>query len=293
MKLQRFQVPAISAFAQVLIAGALLMASLSAVAGSPSAQDPASLERARSLFETVEEHETAQQWREALGVLNEIAKIRRSPTVAFHQAFCLEQLGRWTEAEAAYRAALDIANGEANRDVAHRAQSALDALEEKTSLVHYHFRGEVTGLRIDDVPVATTAASVRLLPGTHRFETASQRGTLLISVSLLPGEVTSVELTGPTSPTPVSQPLPAWRERLPWVLALVSGAAAGGGVASFLVASSVRDQCENPGPCNGAEDTRATALTGLAIGLWATAGVAAGAAGYFFLADPDATAAPQ
>jgi hypothetical protein len=137
---------------------------------SPSAlaaDDETELQRLRLVFADGQALEIAGRWADALARFDEVARVRKTPQVEFHQALCLERMGRLLQAERVFKSA------RANAVVAApvvviEADSHLVDLATRIPRVHIAISGEARNLvlKLDGVELAGPSTA-RVDPGPH------------------------------------------------------------------------------------------------------------------------------
>lgn len=239
-------------------------------AGSEArAQSGSSREDARSRYREAQGLIEAEQWREALPLLLEVAKTAETASVRYSIALCEENLGLLREALDDYRAALARANDpvlEAGLKPATRkllqkeSRRSIEALSEK-----------VPTMRVDGLPESDVEASykldgrpvepnellqgLRINPGDHRLrvEAPGKRSIEVAfrveersqTVVALPVRLESSE-PKPFAPATLAAPEQAagpsaggWRVRAGWVGVGVGTALLGAGVVASLRVDSI------------------------------------------------------
>lgn len=155
---------------------------------------------AKSLFQEALQLEKGGNYSAALGKFQEVAQLKRTPTVVFHIAFCQEKLGQLMAAVGGYRiAANDAAEDPKLAEVARTAQEALAALEKRIPSVTIK-RGkgsELSKVTLDGVTMgsSTFGKPQQVDPGAHSIEaTADGKKPFKEVVQLNEGESKTIEI---------------------------------------------------------------------------------------------------
>jgi hypothetical protein len=134
--------------------------------------------KARTLFQEGVQLEAGGNYGAALSKFQDVAQIKRTPTVVFHIALCQEKLGQLVAALGGYRiAAHDAADDPKQAKVASTAQDAVTALEKRIPTLTFK-RGkgaELAKLSLDNVDVGGMVGKpTQVDPGAHQLEATSQ-----------------------------------------------------------------------------------------------------------------------
>lgn len=252
-----------------------------AVAEDASAD--AAVERARLLFARGKESMGRGNWAKAAALFREAARIKDTPGLRYHVAFCEENAGRLLGARAEYEAAGQLLAIRPAPDVEALLGPALARLEEKIPEVRLEFVGSVapTVVSIDGRGLATWREPVRLDPGPHWVHVeAPGRRPVTLEFTLGAGQRHALRVrleAEPTAKAPerVDSPRAQWHTPV-----LVTGAAmslAGAGLAVWGLVdrsaaleeaawarSGISRLSGADGSCEGASDGLALACRDLA-----------------------------
>jgi hypothetical protein len=276
-----------------------------ALASAPLAARAQSSVDADSLkhqFEEAVEIEKRGEYEKALERFRKIEAVKPTAGVLFHEAYCLELLGKLAAAFNAYEVAEKVARVQKKTEVVNAVQSRLGPLGQRVPLVNVTVEPKDADVRIDGQLV--TNMSVRVDAGEHALVAqAPGRAPKKLTLTCREGSVQSIALTlepapapaqrtdphpaPPSSPPPVTEPPDEEprRQTLALPLAVTAGSVAfvAGGVVSFLLAGSAQSDAKGTCPtkpsCDDERDHVRTldtlALTGfvLGAGLGALAGV--------------------
>jgi tetratricopeptide (TPR) repeat protein len=255
----------------------LAMAGAVGAGGDAQAQPSSSREAARTRYREAQRLIAAQQWREALPLLREVAKTAETASVRYSIALCEENLGLWREALDDYRAALERANDPvldpglkpATRKLLQKeGRQSIEALSEKVPVVRVDRLPEgdaEIGYKLDGQPVEPNELLQGLLvnPGEHRLR-AEARGRRALEVAFrmeersrivvaLPGRLESLEVAPPApaalvAPAPAAEPgAGGFRSGAGWVGVGVGAALVGAGVVASLRVDAIgRRQGDDP-----------------------------------------------
>ncbi|MCA9628861.1 MAG: hypothetical protein KC766_14380 [Myxococcales bacterium] len=156
-----------------LLGSVLVLGALSLVSVSASAQSPAEIQQARTLYSQGLTQEAASDWAGALASFEKVARIRMTPQVRFHIARCKEQLGRLNEALGGYRLAEHEAatTDGVPESVLQEVRTAREALEKRVPRLIIE-RGEGADsakIALDGVELgqAQIGREVNVDPGPH------------------------------------------------------------------------------------------------------------------------------
>lgn len=163
--------------------------------GGPS---PAELNEARERFAEARKLEEGGQFQAALGLFQQVAKVKMTPQVRFHIALCLMHTGKPVEALADFRTAIQEA-GSSSPNVVTEARQHVASLEKQVAIVTVHVHPEApTPIVLLDERVVPARRPFDAEPGTHRLrfqlsgQTVDER-----SLDLEKGSRVEVEFTGP------------------------------------------------------------------------------------------------
>lgn len=172
---------------------------LSAVAPSPAfAADETA--KARALFQEGVQLEAGGNYAGALAKFQEVAQVKRTPTVVFHIAFCQEKLGRLVEALGGYRSAAHEAEADPkSAKVAQTASEAIAALEKRipTLTIKRGKGADLAKISIDGVELGGSMLdkAQQVDPGSHSIDaTASGKEPFSQIVKLAEGETKTLEV---------------------------------------------------------------------------------------------------
>ncbi|MEZ4375515.1 MAG: hypothetical protein R3B07_32190 [Polyangiaceae bacterium] len=161
-------------------------------APDPAPADDAALAEARERFREATELEREGRWSEATAKLRAALDVRETPGLRFHLAYCEEHQGHYVEALTNYRRAKAmIEAGAAAEDVAELVGPALERVESQVVRLQIELktRAESPALRIDG-RAFELGGVVELNPGPHQLEvTAPGYQSVTRSVYLRPGTV--------------------------------------------------------------------------------------------------------
>jgi hypothetical protein len=178
----------------------------------PRAEAADDTAKARTLFQEGVQLEAGGNFGAALSKFQDVAQIKRTPTVVFHIALCQEKLGQLVAALGGYRiAAHDAADDPKQAKVASTAQEAVTALEKRIPTLTFK-RGkgaEVAKLSLDNIDVGGMVGKpTQVDPGAHQLEaTAPGKEPFKEVVQVAEGENKTVEIT--LKDTPGAKPPPA------------------------------------------------------------------------------------
>ncbi len=162
-----------------LCAAIVGLATLSA--GSAIAEpSPSEIAVARKLFGEATELRTQKRWAKAAEKLQKVVKIKETPGVLYHLAFCEEQLGQFVEALVNYdRAAELLSKGAEADDVKALLGPARQRLIRRTPTLRILLPSDASGLevRLDGrrLSKAVLSEPVLLNPGSHKLSVTSPR----------------------------------------------------------------------------------------------------------------------
>lgn len=199
-------------------------AALSAVVLSPgrawAGPSAEQVRAARDLFVAAEHDEDAGRWSDALDKMQQVAAVRLTAGVRYHQALCEEHLGHLVAALADFEAARSQAKADHADDVLQLVGKHLDALTPRVPrlTVRVAPAGLDATVTLDDSVVAPSLLGVPMPvdPGEHKLVgSAPGRLQARSTVSMREQDVASVELTLAEAPpaaasanaaTPVAPP---------------------------------------------------------------------------------------
>ncbi|MGE0327342.1 MAG: hypothetical protein AB7K71_18555 [Polyangiaceae bacterium] len=171
---------------------ALPVAAQSGAATDPAPADDAALAEARQRFREATELEREGRWSEATAKLRAALDVRETPGLRFHLAYCEEHQGHYVEALTNYRRAKAmIEAGAAAEDVAELVGPALERVESQVVRLKIELKtqAESPALRVDG-RAFELGGVLELNPGPHQLEvTAPGYQSLTRSVYLRPGTV--------------------------------------------------------------------------------------------------------
>jgi hypothetical protein len=135
------------------------------------------LRAARELFVQAEHDEEADHWQDALEKLDRVSKVRLTPGVRYHVAFCHEHLGHLTTALDGYRLAQEQAESAGARDVIQLASAEIAALVPRIPHVTIQLSPGVVGARVtvdgQRIDASRFGEAVSIDPGRHKLEGAA------------------------------------------------------------------------------------------------------------------------
>jgi hypothetical protein len=261
----------------------------------------AQLSAARDLFHEAEKDEDALRWGDALEKLARVARVKLTPGVLYHTAFCEENLGHLLAAMRDYKAAASQARTENAGDVLRLVDKRIvDSTERLPHLVVVVDPGAPDAVVRLDGEAIPPGEPVVADPGPHTVAAeAPGRSPSVVAVTLAERETTSVKVTlEPIVVTPTAtatEPEEAQKRstgrsggesRKARTLAFAeTGAAvalAAGGLGAYFAAGgqrdrSVRDCAQVVSPrtdaCNS-EKNGVRAWDWVAVGAWAGAAAA-------------------
>lgn len=225
-----------------------LVLGLASLASSARADDA---DQARRAFEDGTELEKRGDYPAALERFKASAALRATPGNRFHVAYCLEMTGKLGAAVVEYEAVVALAREQKKTDILAAATPRLEALRPRLAKLTLHATlppgGEVL---VDGEPV-DPAAPLTLAPGKHVVTAdAPDHGSFKQNVDLAAGAAVTVDValsrytiaTPATDPVAPPPPPPAPAGHGPAIATTIGAVAlVGGGIASFLVAGSARD----------------------------------------------------
>lgn len=295
---------------------AVLLLGLAGAAGAgrdARAQPGPSREAARSRYREAQRLMGAQQWREALALLREVAQAAETASVRYAIALCEENLGLLREALDDYRAALARAEDPAldpglkpatRRLVQRESRQNIEALSERVPVVRVDRLPEgdaAAGYELDGQPVGPgeLLRGVRVNPGEHtvRVEAPGKRPLEIAlrleersqTVVALPGRLEPLETKPPPPAAPAAParraepPAGAWRAPAGWAGVGVGTALLGAGVVASLrvdgISQTFRDDRALQAygalaALSGRDDACAAAEAGVAFAAFGGRGVA-------------------
>lgn len=153
----------------VLVCALVLIAS---AVGRAQTKSEAELESARQLFKQATEYENQQQWGQAATYLVQAIRIKDTPGLRYHLAYCREQQGQLKKALLNYeRAQLLLQRGADAEDVRELLKTALPKLRRRLPLLEVELPSGVdhASVRVDDETIAESAKTreITLDPGSH------------------------------------------------------------------------------------------------------------------------------
>ncbi len=282
------------------------------------------LNQARALFAEALRDENARRYDVALDKFRRVSRVKDTAPVEYRIGSCYEGLGQWAHAYEAYRAAVEVGQGEAGSgEVVKAAQGRMDALGTRVARLTLTLPAGAPAdakVRVDDTPIERAALQEPLVlePGNHVVTaTATDAAPFRGEIALPEGGqgTLSVTLTPRPPPPPVSPPssvpsTPAKRNGAPtatddgslrrtvgWVAIAGGGVLVAGSVVTLLLRhsaiSSLNESCPG-GTCppganqSELESTRSRALAEgpIAVILGATGIAAAGVGAYLLLTAP-------
>ncbi|MCB9588486.1 MAG: hypothetical protein H6718_23965 [Polyangiaceae bacterium] len=194
-----------------LFGSALVLGALSLVSVSGSAQTPAEIQQARTLYSQGLTQEAASDWAGALASFEKVARIRMTPQVRFHIARCKEKLGRLNEALGGYR----LAEHEAGttdgvpESVLVEVRTAREELEKRVPrlIIERGEGAESAKIALDGVELgqAQIGREVNVDPGPHLIKVTLPDGRRFErTVQVKEGEQDQVMLDVPPDLQPVA-----------------------------------------------------------------------------------------
>ncbi|MEZ4375348.1 MAG: hypothetical protein R3B07_31335 [Polyangiaceae bacterium] len=194
-------------FSSVLVLGALSLVSVSG-----SAQTPAEIQQARTLYSQGLTQEAASDWAGALASFEKVARIRMTPQVRFHIARCKEKLGRLNEALGGYR----LAEHEASTtdgvpdSVLSEVRAAREELEKRVPrlIIERGEGAESAKIALDGVELgqAQIGREVNVDPGPHLIKVTLPDGRRFErTVQVKEGEQDQVMLDVPPDLQPLAK----------------------------------------------------------------------------------------
>ena len=157
--------------------------------------------KARTTFQEGVQLEAAGNYATALGKFQEVAAIKRTPTVVFHIAFCQEKLGHLVEALGGYRIAEHEAEGDPKMaKVQQTAAEAIAALDKRVPslTVKRGKNADLAKISIDGVELGSTSLdkAQQVDPGSHSIDaTAPGVEPFHQVIKMAEGETKSVDVT--------------------------------------------------------------------------------------------------
>ena len=199
-------------WALVVALGAAINAPILALPSRALAADETA--KARTLFQNGVQLEAGGNYSAALSKFQEVAQVKRTPSVIFHVAFCQEKLGQLVEALGGYRiAAHDAADDPKLAKVASTAQDAVTALEKRIpTLVVKRAKGaELAKVSLDGIEISGMIGKPNQVdPGAHVVEaTASGKEPFKEVVQIAESEAKSLDIVMKDKPGAVTAPHPS------------------------------------------------------------------------------------
>jgi hypothetical protein len=203
--------------ASIACAAAIAVATVGVASAQPEASGAApsgaELAAARQLFNEALALETSGEWQGALERLERVAKVKMTPQVRYHIAYCHENLGKLVEAINGFELAEQEARalGDAARDVLENAPAHAEALRAKVAHLEITVRGKLTRSKIllDGQPLspALLGNELPVNPGSHLLRVERDGKTLLeLPLDLASGQHNAVELPIDDPPLPDAPP---------------------------------------------------------------------------------------
>jgi len=166
---------------------------------------------AKQAFDEAVETEKRGEYEKALERFKKVEAMKPTPGVLFHEAYCLEMLGKLAPAYVTYERAEEMARAQKKQEVVTAVQSRLVPLAQRVPLINITADPKEAEVRVDGQVV--TNLSVRVEAGEHEIA-ASAPGytTKKLRLPMREGMVQSVVLTlehgtaPATAPTPTSEP---------------------------------------------------------------------------------------
>lgn len=224
-----------------------LVLALASLTGGVRADDA---DQARRAFEDGTELEKRGDYAGALERFKASATLRATPGNRFHVAYCLEMTGKLGAAVVEYEAVVALARQQKKADILAAAAPRLEALRPRLAKLTLHATlppgGEVL---VDGEPV-DPAATLTLDPGKHVVTAdAPDHASFKKNIDLAAGGSTTVDvvlsqyaIAAPTTEPLPPPPPPAHAGHGPAIATTIGAVAlVGGGIVSFLVAGSARD----------------------------------------------------
>ncbi len=278
------------------------------MAQTPAATEPTDdLAKAQTLVNTAAQHFLSQRYEAALTALVQaegLAVRANDPGLAgirFNIARCFEELGRGSEALAAYEAYLKLPDESHRKARAWKAVTALEArLFGRLQIVCDPIGAQVAVAERPDAPASCPLRLERLKPATYHV-TATHPGHLPaeLEVRVTAGKDATLELKlvpeAPPEPAAPPPPPPAPPTN-PWPWVVVGAgvvALAGGGVAT-VSAMDARDEAEGLAPGSERNDAVSSFELGRSLSYSAYGAGAAAVVGgvvWWLLDEPDAVTA--
>jgi tetratricopeptide (TPR) repeat protein len=172
------------------------------------------LAAARALFKDAMDREAANDWEQALEILEKVAQVKMTPQVRYHIALCKENLGSLVEAINGFELAEQEARaqGEAGRSVADNAPKHAAKLRARVAQLRIRVTGRISVSKIfidgRDVSLALLDTDIPVDPGKHRVQ-VKRDGEVVDDRDIVLGEAQSktIELTI-DDPEPLKDPEP-------------------------------------------------------------------------------------
>lgn len=132
------------------------------------------LAAARQLFQEGKKLESGGDWSGALERFEKVSKVKMTPQVRFHVAFCHEHLGRMVEAINGFELAAQEAQAVGAGDVIENAPRRAAALRERVAHVKLNVTGTVHTSKVlldgREVSLALSGTSIPVDPGPHQVD---------------------------------------------------------------------------------------------------------------------------
>lgn len=156
---------------------------------------------AKQAFDEAVDTEKRGEYEKALERFKKVEALKPTPGVLFHEAYCLEMLGKLAPAYVTYERAEEMARAQKKQEVVNAVQARLVPLAQRVPLINITADPKEAEVRVDGQVV--TNLSVRVDPGEHEVAaSAPGHTTKKLRMPMREGMVQSVALTlEPTTAT--------------------------------------------------------------------------------------------
>lgn len=238
-----------------------------------SGPSPKDTERAKAAFAEGVELEKRGECVQALARFREAAAIKATAGLRFHEAYCMETLGKLARAIELYETSATLAQEQGKTDVAAAVQARLEPLVARTPKLLLRVSPASGALRLDGTALPQGTKELRVDPGDHellaqapgyldkRVHVASPEGsTVTVDLTLQPAAAPatpaeSAASTGASEPSretspgsatsaPPAEPAARGSITAPLLTTLGAVALVGGGAAAFVLAGNAQTNGE-------------------------------------------------